>query len=885
MFTFKGKTDGFQEGFQEFDFQDVKKAISLLACPEHGFQLHYAPFRSESFQTFASSDINGIIAWMNEHTNATGVYYALNPVKPDLKRNLKNEDVLSRHNLLIDVDRKKTLENKYLAATDDEHEAARTLALSILEWLMARNWPAPVAIDSGNGWHLVFHIQLPNDEASRNVIRDFLLALHEKFSCEKGDVGKECHDARRISKLPGSWAKNKETEPGRPHRRCYILSAPPVMEIVTTEMLQEATEALKGKEEAEESKPEQKPASASNPFHGTTLGPAIERILDSECAKLSMASPGELNHCLFRSGAAMGNFVPHLLAENVVHSRLLASIRIAGANNPRKDDGTLTRGIHKGMETPRYLRTSPNGKPSANLTANGNLPSKPVIDISTEEHEVNDAAVAALAADPVIYQRSGMLVHCVRETGDEKRSLLLRPAGTPRISSVAAPLLRERLASAAQWRKHDAKKKEWVPAHPPEWSTQAVLARGQWLGIRSLTAVVDWPVLRPDGSVLTQPGYDQQTGLYLASAPEMPVTPDSPLADEVDDAIELLLEVVHDFPFAKPEHRSAWLASLLTPLARYSFSGPAPLFLLEANTPGSGKGLLGDITALILTGREMPIMSAPGLDEEIRKCVTSVAMAGDALVMLDNVDMLGGNILDAALTATVWRDRILGRNEMTAELPLRATWFATGNNVQLIGDVVRRICPITLRTPEEHPEDRTGFVHADLRQWVREQRGRLLWAALTVLRSYFAAQRPNQSLPQWGTFEGWSSVIREALVYVRQPDPALARHDMRQRQEGGVGLLRALILGLPVLDIERRGITAADILRKLSSGAFGQPVPELQTLSDALTETLAPKGSKGFPTSFQLGKFMGRHENRVVNGRCLVGVPYQGTIHWKAVEA
>ena len=46
--------------------------------------------------------------------------------------------------------------------------------------------------------------------------------------------------------------------------------------------------------------------------------------------------------------------------------------------------------------------------------------------------------------------------------------------------------------------------------------------------------------------------------------------------------------MVADFPFAQPEHKSTFLAFLLTALARYAFSGPAPLFLIDANVRGSG---------------------------------------------------------------------------------------------------------------------------------------------------------------------------------------------------------------------------------------------------------------------------------------------------------
>ena len=80
-----------------------------------------------------------------------------------------------------------------------------------------------------------------------------------------------------------------------------------------------------------------------------------------------------------------------------------------------------------------------------------------------------------------------------------------------------------------------------------------------------------------------------------------------------------LLDVVCDFPFAADTHKSAWLAGLLTALSRRAFAGPAPLFLVDANTRGSGKSMLTDVISTILTGRDMPRLSNPSDDDEARR--------------------------------------------------------------------------------------------------------------------------------------------------------------------------------------------------------------------------------------------------------------------------
>src|SRR5262249_21875370 len=123
---------------------------------------------------------------------------------------------------------------------------------------------------------------------------------------------------------------------------------------------------------------------------------------------------------------------------------------------------------------------------------------------------------------------------------------------------------------------------------------------------------------------------------------------------------------------------------------------------------------------------------------------------------------------------TAWKDRLLGGNRM-AEAPMYITWYATGNNVALGADTARRVCHIRLESPDEHPEERKEFRHPDLVAWAGQNRPELLGAALTILRAQFAAGRPDQGLPAWGSFEGWSGVVRSAVVWVGLPDPGETR--------------------------------------------------------------------------------------------------------------
>src|SRR5262249_28160198 len=157
----------------------------------------------------------------------------------------------------------------------------------------------------------------------------------------------------------------------------------------------------------------------------------------------------------------------------------------------------------------------------------------------------------------------------------------------------------------------------------------AVHARAGWKSIRHLEAVVDYPVLRPDGTILSQAGYDPSTALLCEPVGQSPVIPDRPTRQDALAAREVLLEVVEDFPFERDVHKAAWLAALLTPIARFAFSGPAPLFLVDANTRGAGKGLLLDCISKIITGERFTIATYTDDEDELRKRITSLVLAGD----------------------------------------------------------------------------------------------------------------------------------------------------------------------------------------------------------------------------------------------------------------
>lgn len=485
-----------------------------------------------------------------------------------------------------------------------------------------------------------------------------------------------------------------------------------------------------------------------------------------------------------------------------------------------------------------------------------------------DEERVNNEGVAALARHPGVYQRGGALVHVVADQSPLRG--VIRPRSAPRIIPMAPPTLRECLAACAVWAQQSEKGLRRVAV--PKNSVAAIHARGQWQGVRTLEAVTDCPVLRPDGSVIEEPGYDPATGILFVPSIPFARVPERPTLDDAKAALAKVFDLFVDFPFRAEAHRSAAVAAVLTPLASYAFRGAKPLFLFDANTAGAGKGKCVSIVSEIVQGRPMAVMAPTEDEEEQRKRILAIAISGEALTLIDNIDgSLGGASMDAAITGQEVSDRILGSTAMV-RMPLVTTWFATGNNVALRGDMQRRVVHVRLESPEAHPEDRRDFKHADVEGAARDQRAELVVACLTALRAFRLA-RPRVDLKPWGSFAGWSDLVRGTLVWCGYADPGETRVELREEADVTTTALVGLLTGWQQATAKHGGYaTSGQLLRVLeldekdagTTRALGH-----QGLREALSELCAAPAGK-LPSARLVGNLFRRYKGRVV--RCPDGI-------------
>ena len=373
----------------------------------------------------------------------------------------------------------------------------------------------------------------------------------------------------------------------------------------------------------------------------------------------------------------------------------------------------------------------------------------PQIDI-TRRHlrDITSDAVAALLAangdSPTLFARGGRLARLVTSEDDVSIEMLGRDAA------------RGVLDRAANFVKV-ARGGGLVPTSPPPAVVGDVLSLPS-LPMPPLRAVYRSPVYLPNGRLLSEDGYDADSGIHVStsglgrtSASMSPV-----------EAVALLKDALSDFPFLDAPSAAHAMAMIVQPFIRPLIDGPTPLYLIDAPTRGTGKTLLANLACLLSDGSAARAMAMPRSDEELEKRITALLIAGHGTVLIDNIDKkLSGGSMAAALTTTTWRGRVLGKSEML-DIPNNATWLATGNNVEVSDEVARRIALIRLDSGVERPEERIGFSHPDLLGWARNRRHRIVSAALSIVRQWLDAGAPR-GRAVFGGFESWAAVMGGVL--------------------------------------------------------------------------------------------------------------------------
>ena len=227
-------------------------------------------------------------------------------------------------------------------------------------------------------------------------------------------------------------------------------------------------------------------------------------------------------------------------------------------------------------------------------------------------------------------------------------------------------------------------------------------------------------------------------------------------------------------------------------------------------------------------------------------------------MLLDNIEgALGSPALAGALTATAVRERMLGESR-TIEAPMRAVFFATGNNLSYRGDLGRRVVPIEIDPAVEFPEER-DFRRDDLRAYVGANRPALVTAALTLLRAFHLAGRPRPGGSRMGSFEAWDDLVRGCCVWSGAGDPCAGRATLREEADTDLDLKRTVFAAW-FAEFGDEPRTVAEALAH-SGNEFSGPA-----LREAFSLLARGSGEKQKVDARAVGTFLRGCRNVVVDG-------------------
>ncbi len=500
---------------------------------------------------------------------------------------------------------------------------------------------------------------------------------------------------------------------------------------------------------------------------------------------------------------------------------------------------------------------------------------------------VDEAERALIARHPQLFQRGNRIV---RPGTTKMKTANQGEVFTRCLIEVNHGTMTELMGTAARFTKWDGRMKEERTIDPPANVVSTYLQRAGHWNLPIISALVASPTIRPDGSILDKPGYDEATGLlYDPDGAAFPTIPEHPTKKEAEDALALLKEPLAHFPWAdrknpanagKPSvDLAVALSGILTAAGRNAMDN-APLHAFSAPKAGSGKSKLVEIAAVIATGRVNGILSQAKTPEEFEKRLGATLIEAHQIVSIDNCEYpLGGDVLCQALTEPLLNIRPLGFSKMITVQTI-AAYFATGNNLVIADDMTRRVLLCGLDAGVERPELRD--FDFDPVEEVRQRRGEYLAAALTVLRAYVVAARPMKLRPI-GSFGRWSDLVRSALVWLGEADPAQAMERARDTDPKLKTASEVFAQWWAVLGATE--VTTKALIDSATSGQYSPSAGRIEFENADLRHALLEvAGVNGNINSGRLGTWLGHNQNSPVNGFVVRARKSNGSTLWCLVR-
>ena len=179
--------------------------------------------------------MGGMYATINEIKDACSGREQANHIVKSPKATTNDKEIENRRIILLDFDPERPADTN---ATDAEVKLAEDCMKSVYRYLRDQGFSAPVVANSGNGYHLLYKVNIPNTEENTKTVELFLKALDMMFGNEQTvKVDTSVFNASRISKIIGTPSNKGSNTKSRPQRMSYFVHIPDVFKETVLEYI------------------------------------------------------------------------------------------------------------------------------------------------------------------------------------------------------------------------------------------------------------------------------------------------------------------------------------------------------------------------------------------------------------------------------------------------------------------------------------------------------------------------------------------------------------------------------------------------------------------------------------------------------------------------
>lgn len=237
------------------DIEDIKKAIATLQEPGSVFEVRVVGTKGKKdIISGYFKDADTLLANFRKiDLRMRNVYITLGKLKEECFARAQSErfvasdittsdtEVISYRWLFVDLDPVRTAG---ISSSNEELAYAKSLTVKVKAYMKSLGFPDPVEALSGNGYHLLYRIDIPISTENKHLVEKCLKVLSMLFDTDRVKIDTTNFNPSRVCKLHGTLAQTGRSTEQRPHRMSRILNVPAAIEIADVETVKRLASEL-----------------------------------------------------------------------------------------------------------------------------------------------------------------------------------------------------------------------------------------------------------------------------------------------------------------------------------------------------------------------------------------------------------------------------------------------------------------------------------------------------------------------------------------------------------------------------------------------------------------------------------------------------------------